>query len=484
MKAKLPAIVGLALLCAVSIGVQVGRHLPPGTPAASAPRILYWWDPMMPDYRSDKPGKSPMGMDLVPVYEGQTVAEDKRVVTIAPEVTQNLGLRTALVERSVLVPKVESYGTIALDASRVVHVHVRRNGWVEKLHVRSAGEHVERGQLLMEVFSPDIVFSAYELAREVQRGTAEMAAIARRKLHAMGVSDEQVDEIQRTGAVPETIKVFAPRTGLIASIAVAEGMYVQPEMTMMSITDHSSVWVMSEVFESQQGLVRPGMTAEVRVTGYPGRVWVGKVNYIYPDLQPDTRTARLRISVDNADLALKENMYASVALEIARRDNVLIIPSEALIRTALGDRVVLAMGDGRFKPVTVTAGLTVDDKVEIVSGLAEGDRVVTSAQFLIDSESSMKAGLDRMGGGDGPRPATAEGTVVSLPSGDGKIVISHGPIPDLSWPPMTMSFAVGPGVTLKGVAPGDHIRFGLVPASDGTYTAIGIERLGGAGGAP
>ena len=476
------------LAAAVGAGLLVGRHFPSPPAVATSPaspRILYWWDPMMPDYRSDKPGKSPMGMDLVPVYEGQSsAADDKAVVRVAASVAQSLGIRTAPVLRASISPKIETYGTIALDATRSVHLHVRRSGWVEKLYVRALGEHVERGQLLMEVFSPELIVSAYELAREVQRGTPDMAAIARRKLHAMGVSDEQIDEIQRTGTVPETIKVFAPRTGLIASIAIAEGMYVPPEMTMMSITDHSSIWVMSEVFESQLGQVHPGMNAEIRVTGYPGRSWMGKVNYIYPDLQADTRTARLRISVDNSDLALRENMYASVKLETSRHDNVLTIPEEALIRTARGDRVVLALGDGRFKPVGVIAGVTVGDTLEILDGLKEGDRVVTSAQFLIDSESSLTAGLDRMQGPDGPAPVMAEGTVVALPGADRRITISHQPIAELSWPAMTMDFAVAPGLSTDGIAIGDRIRFGLVQAADGTYTAASVERLGGAGGAP
>jgi len=485
MKPKIYLIALLGVLAGLGAGILVGRLERPPVTQTGAAKILYWWDPMMPDYRSDKPGKSPMGMDLVPVYEGQQpAAGTEPAVTISSAVVQNLGIRTAKVERTDLMPRIETYGTVALDASRTVHLHVRRSGWVEKLYVRALGEHVEKGQLMMEIFSPDLIVSASELVREVLHGTPEMAAIARRKLLAMGVSPPQIEEIQRSGAVPDYIKVFAPRTGLVEQLGVAEGMYVQPDATLMSIVDHASVWVLSEVFESQLGLVREGMGAEVRVNGYPGRTWTGKVGYIYPELQSDTRTARLRINIENADLALRENMYATVRLEGIRRENALTIPDEALIRTAKGDRVVLALGEGRFKSVPVKAGITAGERVEILDGLKDGDRVVTSAQFLIDSESSLTAGFERIQGAESPTPAMAEGKVVSLSPDDNKITISHGPIPALAWPAMTMDFTLGSGVSVKDLAPGDLIRFSLVQAVDGSYEAASIERLRPAGAAP
>lgn len=496
MKPKTLLVALLGIAAGLGGGILLERQVlsapaPAPQQAESGPRILYWWDPMIPDFKSDKPGKSPMGMDMFPVYEGQETgrAEDKGAVTVFPAAVQNLGIRTARAERTDLVPAIETFGSVSFDESRTTHLHVRGRGWIERLYTRVMGEHVERGQLLMEVFSPELVTAAYEYVREAERGPSGNTDGARRKLTALGVSDRQIEEIRRTRAVPERIKVYAPQPGIVEALGVAEGMYVESDVTLMSIVDHASVWVMGEVFESQVGLVFRGMQAEVRIAGQPGRTWTGAVDYVYPELKPDTRTARLRIRLDNADGALQPNMYASVRLVTKPRTNVLAIPNDALIRTGQAERVVLALGEGRFRPIPVKAGLAVGDKVEIAEGLKEGDRVVTSAQFLIDSESSLSAGLARMQDAESPTataaaPAMGEGEVTSVAADGGTITISHGPIPEFSWPSMTMEFGVGPGASAQGVAPGDRVRFGVVPGAGGTYTAATIERLGGSGAAP
>jgi Cu(I)/Ag(I) efflux system membrane fusion protein len=462
----------------------------PPQQAGTGPRILYWWDPMIPDFKSDKPGKSPMGMEMVPVYEGQdqAKAEEKGVVTVSAAAMNNLGVRTAAVERVTLTPTVETFGSITFDESRTAHLHVRSDGWIERLHTRVMGEFVERGQLLMEVFSPNLITAAYEFVREAERGPSGNTEGARRKLLALGVSDRQIEEIRKTGAVPERIKVYAPQPGVVEALGVAEGMYVESDVTLMSIVDHASVWVMAEVLESQVGLVSRGMPAEVRVASQPGRTWTGTVDYVYPELRPDTRTARLRIRLANPDHALQPNMFASVRVATQAREGVIAIPNGALIRTGQADRAVLALGDGRFKPVPVTAGLAVGDQVEITDGLKEGDRVVTSAQFLIDSESSLTAGFASMQDAAPPQaaeaPAMGEGEVTAVAADGSTVTISHGPIPAFSWPSMTMEFGVGPGASVQGLSPGDRVRFGVVKTQDDTYTAATIERLGGAGGTP
>jgi Cu(I)/Ag(I) efflux system membrane fusion protein len=484
----------LAVLLAVAAGVgggillerQVLSAQDASQAAGTGPRILYWWDPMIPDYKSDKPGKSPMGMDMVPVYEGQdqAKAEETGVVTVSAAAMNNLGVRTAAVERTDLVPTVETFGSITFDESRTAHLHVRGRGWIEQLHTRVMGDYVERGQLLMEVFSPDLITAAYEYVREADRDASGNTEGARRKLLALGVSDRQIEEIRKTRAVPERIKLYAPQPGVVEALGVAEGMYVESDVTLMSIVDHASVWVMAEVLESQVGLVSRGMPAEVRVASQPGRIWTGTVDYIYPELRPDTRTARLRIRLANADHALQPNMFASVRVATQPRENVLAIPNGALIRTGQAERAVLALGDGRFKPVSVKAGLAAGDRVEITDGLQEGDRVVTSAQFLIDSESSLTAGFASMQDVEPPQaaeaPAMGEGEITAVAADGSTVTISHGPIPAFSWPSMTMEFGVGPGASVQGLAPGDRVRFGVVKAPDDTYTAATIERLGGA----
>jgi len=488
----------LAVLLAVAAGVgggillerQVLSAQDASRAAGTGPRILYWWDPMIPDFKSDKPGKSPMGMDMVPVYEGQAQAkaEEKGVVTVSAAAMNNLGVRTAAVERMTLTPTVETFGSITFDESGTSHLHVRGRGWVERLHTRVMGDSVERGQLLMEIFSPDLITASYEFVREAERGPSGNTEGARRKLLALGVSERQIEEIRKTGAVPERIKVYAPQPGVVEALGVAEGMYVESDVTLMSIVDHASVWVMAEVLESQVGLVSRGMPAEVRVASEPGRTWTGTVDYVYPELRPDTRTARLRIRLANPDHTLQPNMFASVRVATRAREGVIAIPNGALIRTGQADRAVLALGDGRFKPVPVKAGLAVGDRVEITDGLKEGDRVVTSAQFLIDSESSLTAGFASMQDAEPPQaagaPAMGEGEVTAVAADGSRVTISHGPIPAFSWPSMTMEFGVGPGASVQGLAPGDRVRFGVVKAPDDTYTAATIERLSGAGGTP
>jgi len=279
----------LAVLLAVTAGVGGGILLErqvlsaqgaPPQQAGTGPRILYWWDPMIPDFKSDKPGKSPMGMDMVPVYEGQdqAKAEEKGVVTVSAAAMNNLGVRTAAVERVTLTPTVETFGSITFDESRISHLHVRSDGWIERLHTRVMGEFVERGQLLMEVFSPNLITAAYEFVREAERGPSGNTEGARRKMIALGVSERQIEEIRKTGAVPERIKVYAPQPGVVEALGVAEGMYVESDVTLMAIVDHASVWVMAEVLESQVGLVSRGMPAEVRVASQPGRTWTGTVD--------------------------------------------------------------------------------------------------------------------------------------------------------------------------------------------------------------
>lgn len=487
---KLLSIVGFsfAILAGIGGGVLLQRHVLP-TPdmgsgqAASGRKVLYWWDPMIPAHRSDKPGKSPMGMDMVPVYEGaESVGEAAGTVTVSAAVVQNLGVRTAFATRTTLTPIIETFGTVGFDESRISHVHVRAKGWVERLQARVEGQMVARGELLFEVFSPELISAASEFTRELQRGGSDIAEIARRKLLALGLAERQIADLRQTRQAPERIQVFAPRSGVVSRLNVAEGMFIQPEMTLMSITEVESVWIMAEVIESQATLARAGMVAEVRLPGDPGRAWPAVVDYIYPDLRPETRTVRLRLRLANPDRLLRPNMFASVRLAAAPRENVLAIPSEALIRTGQSERVVLALEGGRFKPVPVKTGITVGDKVEVLDGLQEGDGVVTSAQFLLDSESSLIGGLQRMEApaaslaalpSDGP--FWTEATVNGPVSSDSTVTLSHSPIPAIGWPAMTMDFAVDPKVPASALIPGKRLRAGLMRNPDGTYRIAAVE---------
>ena len=489
LKAISVVVAVLALAAGVGGGVLLEQRVlshPPSARSEAAGRdrkVLYWWDPMMPGFKSDKPGKSPMGMDMVPVYEGEEPGGTAGTVTVSPAVVQNLGVRTVAVERTTLSPAIQTFGTIGFDESRVSHVHVRAKGWVERLHVRVEGDPVSQGQPLFEFFSAELVNAASEFVRELNRGgaSAETADISRRKLLALGVSERQIDEIRRTRQIPERIQIYAPRSGAVVKLGLADGMYVEPEMTLMSIIDHAAMWIMADVVESQGAHVRPGIPVEARVTAFPGRVWKGTVDYVYPHLQAETRTVKVRVRIANEDHALKPNMFASVTIATVARDAALVIPREALIRTGAGDRVVLALADGRFKPVPVKAGITVGEKVEILDGLAAGDRVVASAHFLLDSETSLTAGLARLDGTSGAAasnnaaPIWTEATVNAAPSEDGMVNLTHEPIPAIGWPAMTMDFAIDRAVPANELAPGRRLRAGLAKNPDGTYRVVAVE---------
>lgn len=482
---------GGVLLERYRLSPAAGVRDAPGA-AGSERKVLFWWDPMIPAYRSDKPGKSPMGMDMVPVYEGdEPRGSEAGTVTVSPAAVQNLGVRTASVERNSLAPVIETFGRVGFDESSVSHVHVRGKGWIERLQVRVEGETVTRGQLLFEFFSPELNRAAADYVRELRRGGdprggLEAIEFTPRRLVALGFSERQVAEIHSSKQVPERIHVYAPRSGVVVRLGVAEGMYVEPETTLLSINDHDAVWIMADVIESQGGFLRAGMPVEARVPSYPGRVWTGTIDYIYPHLQPETRTFTARVRVPNDDHALIPNMFASVRISGAQRRDVLTIPGEALIRTGNGDRAVLALGDGRFKPIHVKAGATVGDKVEITEGLGEGDRVVTSAHFLLDSESSLSAGLARLDGSasektttEGSGPVWTVATVNGPPSPDRRVSLSHPAIAEIGWPAMTMDFAIDETVPTGALAAGRHVRIGLAKNVDGTYRVVAVDANGG-----
>lgn len=493
-------VLGVLLLSAgVGGGILLTRHFPMlnGSPAvgpsaepSAGRRVLYWWDPMMPAFKSDKPGKSPMGMDMVPVFEGDPqAAPEPGVVTIEPGAIERLGVRTAVTARASVTPMIETFGTVTFDESRVSHVHVRTRGWIERLQTRVEGETVKAGQVLFEFFSPDLVNASNEYLRELQRGVSSLIdgpEIIRRKLLNLGMTDRQIDEIRRTRQTPDRIQVLAPRAGVIEQLGVAEGMFVEPTLTLMSIIDHEQIWIIADVIESQAAFVRLRAAVEARAPSQPGRVWTGTVDYVYPRLNADTRTVRVRMRFDNPDLVLKHNMFATVRIATPARDNVIAIPTEALIRTGAGDRVVLALGDGRFRPTPVKAGIAAGGKVEILDGLTEGDRVVASAHFLLDSESSLSAGLARLGGSaaggatNAGDPIWTDATVNAAPTSDHQVNLSHPPIPQIGWPAMTMDFAVDPAVPTGALRAGEHRRIGLAKNADGTYRVVAVETKGAA----
>jgi len=363
-------------------------------------KIRYWVAPMDPNYRRDKPGKSPMGMDLEPVYEEYGDAQDSEekgaVVKISAAVENNLGVRTAEVESGKLWRKIDTVGYVTFDESKVSHIHLRVDGWIEKLAVESEGDRVKKGQRLFNLYSPKLVNSMEEYVQSLRSNNRRLISASREKLSSLGVSEKQINKIKESRKVPQTISVYAPQDGIVAMLMVREGMYVKPANEVMKLADLSSAWVLAEVFESQSDWVEPGQLADVELSYIPGRTWEGKVDYVYPNLDAKNRTLKVRLRFDNPGEALKPNMYANVAIYGGAKQNVLSVPREALIRSGGTERLIIAKGNGRFAQRVVVAGMESGDFVEIKSGVSAGEKVVTSAQFLIDSEASLKASLARM----------------------------------------------------------------------------------------
>jgi membrane fusion protein, copper/silver efflux system len=391
--------------------VLAAAPLAPLSPAGAAEdkgEILYWVAPMDPNYRRDQPGKSPMGMDLVPVY-ADAAGENSGTVSIDPAVVENLGVRTATVERGPLWRRIDTVGYVAFDERRISHIHLRTDGWIEKLSVKSNGERVKQGDLLFELYSPDLVNAQEEYVQALRGNNDYLQQASRERLEALGVSAGQIRQIKKTRRASQRVKVYASQDGIVDSLNVREGMYVKPATEVMALADLSSVWLLVDIFERQSDWVAPGQPAEVRLGYLPGRVWEGEVEFVYPTIDPKTRTLQARLRFDNPDEALKPNMYATVNIYAGPKRDVLSIPREALIKTGSDQRVIVALGGGKFKPRKVTSGMESGDFVEITGGLSEGDRVVTSAQFLIDSEASLKASFTRMDDAGETSPANQPG---------------------------------------------------------------------------
>jgi len=394
---KTNILIAVAILVALTIGVLVGRQMSGDapTPESTGQEVLYWAAPMDPDYRRDAPGKSPMGMDLVPVY---AAAADVRpgVVSIDPTLVSNLGVRTALAERGSLPRRIDTVGYIGYDEDTLQHVHTRVDGWIETLAKTATGDPVKKGELLFELYSPTLVNAQQEFLTALASNNQGLKDASRDRLTALGVTRSEIARLERERAVSQRIRVYAESDGVVAHLGVREGIFVTPATEIMSVARLDRVWVLAEVFERQSAWVQPGQEASVELDYLPGRTLRGSVDYVYPELDPETRTLKVRLRFDNEGETLRPNMFARVVIDGSAVDNIVHVPREAVIRGGSSSRVVVDLGDGRFESRKVLIGIESGERVAIRQGLAEGERVVTSAQFLIDSESNINSALSRM----------------------------------------------------------------------------------------
>ncbi len=390
-----------AFLVTVTIGFVAGRYyggedVGPTAAASSGEReILYWVAPMDANYRRDEPGKSPMGMDLVPVYADE-VDGQPGVVSIDPTIVNNLGVRTAAAQRGALSRQIETVGYVGYDEDTLQHIHTRVDGWIEKLVTKAAGDPIAEGQLLFELYSPTLVNAQQEYLAALRSGNAVLQSASEERLAALGVTPGEVQQLRKRREVRQRVRVFAPTDGVIEMLGVREGDYVTSATDIMSIAELDRVWVLAEVFERQAAWVSPGQHAMVELDYLPGQMWHGAVDYVYPELDPVTRTLKVRLRFDNADEVLRPNMFARVTIHGDRTADVVHVPREALIRGGTLDRVVIALGDGRFRSQLVRVGVESGDRVAILDGISAGDPVVVSGQFLIDSESNIEAALSNL----------------------------------------------------------------------------------------
>jgi Cu(I)/Ag(I) efflux system membrane fusion protein len=400
----------VTVIVAVALGFTVGRldndsKLSSDGGSSTPERdILYWVAPMDPNYRRDEPGQSPMGMDLVPVYADEVDAVPG-TVAIDPTVVNNLGVRSVPAERGPLPRLVETVGYVNYDEETLQHVHTRVDGWIEKLAVTATGDPVKQGELLFELYSPTLVAAQQEYLMAVRSNNQVLLTASQDRLEALGVTEREIERLRQNEAPNQRVRVYASADGVVAHLGVREGIFVTPATEVVSIARLDQVWVHAEVFERQSAWVQPGQKAIVSLDYLPGKRWEGTVDYVYPELDPDTRTLRVRIRFDNEGETLRPNMFARVTLLSSPGDPVVHVPREALIRGSSTDRVVLDLGDGRFRSQPVIVGIESGDRVEITAGLAAGDRVVASGQFLIDSESNIDGALERM---DNRQHATGE----------------------------------------------------------------------------
>lgn len=497
MKRLLAVVVILALGVTAGIGVQrywlgmqgMGMSAEIGTDPGE--QVLFYRHPMNPSITSDRPAKDNMGMDYIPIYddgEAGAAGEDGGTVRISPAVVNNMGVRTAGVEHGPLAQRIDTVGYISYNENQLHHAHLRTEGWIENLAVKFQGERVEKGDPLFGLYSPELVNAQEEYVQALSTGNKLLLKASRNRLRALGVPEAQIDTLEKTRQVEHLVKSYAHQDGVVNMLNVREGMYVEPDTEAMSIVSLASVWVMVDVFEQQAEGVEIGQQAEIRLSYLPGRVWTGKVEYIYPSLDPVTRSLKVRLSFENPGELLKPNMFADVMLIAKAAPDTLSIPREALIRTGTGERVIMALGDGEFAAREVQAGMESDGRVEITEGLKAGEQVVTSGQFLIDSESSLTASLQRLTANDtAMAPAeneatqTASGTGVVKAVKDTKLNISHGPIASLDWPAMTMDFQLTDPAQAEGIAPGDEIEFEFRQNEDGAYVISDIGPVTGEG---
>lgn len=440
-------------------GYWLGARRDASAPPEDGRRVLYWYDPMVPDQHFEQPGQSPfMDMALVPRYadEGPSQAG----VRIDPDVTQNLGVRLASVERAPLARAVNAAGVIAFSERSVAIVQARAAGFVERSYGRAVGDLVSAGAPIVDIRVPE--WTAAQAEYLALRGAGgDIAQAARRRLEMLGMPASLIERVERDGAPRPVMTVTAPVAGAITALDIRNGMTIIQGAALVTINGVSPVWLVVSLAQADAGIARAGGRVAARVPAYPGETFAGRIESVLPAADAATRTVQVRIALPNPQGRLRPGMTAEAELAETGAGDALFVPAEAVIRTGRRTVVIVAVEGGRFAPTEIEVGRRSGDRIEVRSGLSEGQRVVASGQFLIDSESSLTGALEQLEANSAPMGATsgheASGRITAI---DGlSVTIAHGPVPGLRWPAMTMAFALEDVPMGRGLGVGDSVRF-------------------------
>ena len=485
-------------------------------------RLLFYRNPMgLPD-TSPVPKKDPMGMDYIPVYEGEDEATPNAgpgaagQVRISTEKIQKLGVRTEPAGMRLLGKTIRAAGRIEPDERRTFAVTAKFEGYVERLHVSATGQPVAKGQPLFDAYSPELVSAQREYAiamqgleamkeagTEAQAGMRQLADSSLARLRNWDLSAPQVAALMKSGQPQRTISFPSPVTGIVTEKKALQGMRFMPGELLYQVTDLSAVWVIADVSEHDIALVKSGAKARVTTTAYPNEGFDGRITYVYPTMKAETRSIPVRVELANPGQRLKPAMFAQVELGVGGKSPVLAVPDSAVIDSGTRRIVLVQAGEGRFEPREVELGARAENYVEVLKGVRDGEPVVVAANFLIDAESNLKAAVGTLGGHAGHgSPATggtapavptkpdqpmppavvghkAEGTVDSIDTKNGTLSLRHGPVATLKWPAMTMEFKAANASLLNGLEPGQAVRFEFVERQPGDFVVTSIAPSAG-----
>jgi RND family efflux transporter MFP subunit len=390
--------------------VPVYEEEPPAPVAKKERKIKYWVSPMDPGFIRDKPGKAPCGMDLVPVYE-EVGEEAPGVIRVSPAAIQSMGVTTTKVEVRPLSRITLTVGTVTFDERNLNVLNTKVNGWVDRLYVNALGDPVRKGQTLLSIYSPELVSAQEEYllamhnlkamkhspVKEMAEGAQRLAGAARRRLSYFDISPAQINHLARTGQVKKHLVLYSPANGYVTKRMVTQGMYVKAGMPLIEVADLSTIWVDADIYQYELAWIQVGQPVIMSLEYLPGETFRGRIDYIYPYLNQSTRTVKVRLRFPNPKLKLKPAMFSQVKIESPVTQNAVVVPSDAIFNTGLKQHVFLALGQGRFVPREVKLGVLGNDGMrQILAGLKGGEEVVTSAQFMLDSESRFRSAVKMM----------------------------------------------------------------------------------------